>query len=125
STNSNDFPVFNGFDNTESESDAFMAIISGSSTPPNGVFDGFNESIYLAENPGVAEAVNSGLVSSGFEHWLRFGYSEGRSPQIVFDEEFYLATYPEVADAVANGTFVNGLEHYVLFGEDEGRQPVG
>lgn len=121
STNSTDFPIVNGFNNVGLESDVFVAILSGSATPPGGVFEGFNESVYLAENPEVAEAVNNGLLSSGFEHWLRFGYAEGRSPQIVFDEDFYLETYPGVAEAVANGVFFNGLEHYVLFGEDEGR----
>ncbi len=124
STNSSNFPTVNGFNSVGLESDAFVAIISANGTPPGGGFDGFNESVYLAENPAVAEAVNNGLLSSGFDHWLQFGYSEGRSPQIVFDEDFYLATYPAVADAVANGTFANGLEHYVLFGEDEGRVPV-
>jgi len=125
STNSTDFPIVNGFDDVGLESDAFVAILSGSDTPSGDVFEGFNESVYLAENPGVAEAVNNGLLNSGFDHWLQFGYAEGRSPQIVFDEEFYLETYPGVAEAVANGAFVNGLEHYVLFGEDEGREPAG
>ena len=66
-----------------------------------------------------------GLISSGLEHWLKFGFSEGRSPQFAFDEQFYLATYPGVANAVVNGVFINGLEHYVKFGREEGRLPIG
>ena len=124
STNSSDFPAVNPVNNSGLEGNAFLAVISRNATPGGGVFEGFTESVYLAENPEVAEAINNGLLSSGFEHWLRFGYSEGRSPQIVFDEDFYLATYPGVADAVANEVFVNGLEHYVFFGEDEGREAV-
>ncbi|NEQ37736.1 MAG: hypothetical protein F6K40_16280 [Okeania sp. SIO3I5] len=109
--------------------DAFVAKLAANSSspgiptpvfPPN-IPESFNESNYLIENSGVADAVANGLFSSGFEHWLEFGFSEGRSPQFAFDEEFYLASYPGVADAVANGIFINGLEHYVRFGQAEGR----
>ena len=55
--------------------------------------EGFNENLYLIENPGVGNAVANGFFGSGFEHWLEFGFWEGRSPQFAFDEQFYLATY--------------------------------
>ena len=92
--------------------------------PPPDIPESFNESNYLIENSGLADAVANGLFSSGFEHWLEFGFSEGRSPQFAFDEQFYLASYPGVADAVANGLFINGLEHYIRFGQAEGRLPI-
>ncbi|MEM1171628.1 MAG: hypothetical protein AAGJ08_21740 [Cyanobacteria bacterium P01_H01_bin.35] len=39
----------------------------------------FFESEYLLENPGVAAAVNSGIIASGFDHYLQFGQFEQRS----------------------------------------------
>ncbi|MGD1716176.1 hypothetical protein [Dapis sp. BLCC M172] len=39
----------------------------------------FFESEYLLENPGVAAAVNSGIIPSGFDHYLQFGQFELRS----------------------------------------------
>ncbi len=92
--------------------------------PPPNIPESFNENLYLIENPGVAAAVVNNSLNSGFEHWLRFGFSEGRLPQFAFDEEFYLANNPIVAPAVANGVFVNGLEHYVRFGQAEGRLAI-
>ncbi|NES07094.1 MAG: hypothetical protein F6K22_32410 [Okeania sp. SIO2F4] len=92
--------------------------------PPPNIPESFNENIYLIENPGVATAVANGLFSNGFEHWLEFGFFEGRSPQFAFDEEFYLITNPGVANAVANGIFINGLEHYIRFGQAEGRLAI-
>ena len=112
--------------------DAFIGKVTASTsspdlpifvTPPN-IGESFDENLYLIENPGVANAVANGFFDSGFEHWLEFGFLEGRSPQLAFDEQFYLATYPGVASAVANGVFINGLEHYVKFGEAEGRLPI-
>ncbi len=92
--------------------------------PPPNIPESFNENIYLIENPGVATAVVNGLFSNGFEHWLEFGFFEGRSPQFAFDEEFYLITNLGVANAVANGIFINGLEHYIRFGQAEGRLAI-
>ncbi|MDJ0555164.1 MAG: SBBP repeat-containing protein [Microcoleaceae cyanobacterium MO_207.B10] len=127
STNSTVSPEFSQNDSIIT-SDAFIAkLISDTAgippfiPPVPSIPESFNETLYLTENPGVADAVVNGLVGSGFEHWLQFGFFEGRSPQFPFDEEFYLNTYPEVAEAVANGEFINGLEHYFRFGEAEGR----
>ena len=112
--------------------DAFVAKLAANNSspgippfvPPPNIPQSFNENLYLIENPGVAAAVVNGLFSTGFEHWLEFGFFEGRSPQFAFDEEFYLANNPIVAQAVGNGVFVNGLEHYVRFGQAEGRLAI-
>ncbi|WP_094673359.1 SBBP repeat-containing protein [Hydrocoleum sp. CS-953] len=113
--------------------DAFVAKLAANNSspgipsfvPPPNIPESFNENFYLIENPGVANALANGLFISGFEHWLEFGFSEGRSPQFAFEEEFYLANNPVVAQAVVNGIFVNGLEHYVRFGQAEGRLAIG
>ncbi len=113
--------------NVDTIDDAFVAKLAAPDIPtpvsPPNILESFNESLYLTENPGVAAAVANDLLSSGFEHWLRFGFSEGRSPQFVFDEEYYLAENLFVAQGVTNGVFTNGLEHYIRFGQAEGRQP--
>lgn len=38
----------------------------------------FDEEYYLAANPDVVLAVKSGLVKTGWDHYIRFGRSEGR-----------------------------------------------
>lgn len=84
----------------------------------------YNESTYLQENPDVAQAVASGIIPNGFEHWVKFGFIEKRTPQTSFNEQFYLDANPQVAAAVANGSFSSGFEHYARFGAAEGRSPV-
>lgn len=111
--------IFSDLDTIE---DAFVAKLADN-TYSSG--ESFDENLYLTENPGVANAVTNGFFDSGFEHWLEFGFLEGRSPQFAFDEQFYLATYPEVANAVVNDVFINGLEHYIKFGREEGRLAIG
>lgn len=39
----------------------------------------FTELSYLAANPDVEEAVRAEQLSSGYEHWIRFGQAEGRA----------------------------------------------
>ncbi len=40
----------------------------------------FDERYYLAENPDVAKDVRSGVLPSGYQHYLDKGQYEGRSP---------------------------------------------
>ncbi|MEG4503827.1 hypothetical protein QUA81_13275 [Microcoleus sp. F6_B4] len=42
----------------------------------------YNESTYLQENPDVAQAVASGIIPNGFEHWVKFGFIEKRTSRI-------------------------------------------
>ncbi|RQH08849.1 hypothetical protein [Okeania hirsuta] len=55
----------------------------GSQNPPNDeplpLEISFVEGEYLANNPGVAEAVNNGFIGSGLEHYLNFGINENRA----------------------------------------------
>jgi hypothetical protein len=43
----------------------------------------FNEAAYLAENADVAAAVKDGKLSSGFEHYMRWGRAEGRRRPVL------------------------------------------
>lgn len=53
-----------------------------------------------------------------YEHYIRFGYKEGRRPNPLFDGIWYLATNADVRDAG-----LPPLVHYALAGEREGRRP--
>ncbi|MFE1600875.1 hypothetical protein [Methylobacterium sp. ID0610] len=64
----------------------------------------FDTGYYLAQNPDVAEAGRDPL-----EHFLEYGWREGRSPAPWFDIDQYLAQHPEVAEAD-----VNPFHHFLL-----------
>jgi hypothetical protein len=53
------------------------------------------------------------------EHYLAFGWKEGRDPSDKFHTADYLAANPDVAAAG-----VNPLEHFLQFGFYEHRQGV-
>lgn len=82
-----------------------------------------SETLYLADNPDVAQAVARGEFASGMDHYQRFGAAEGRLKPVALDEAFYLSQNADVARAVAAGQFTSGLQHYLLRGEKEGRDP--
>ncbi|WP_254568572.1 hypothetical protein [Oscillatoria sp. HE19RPO] len=85
----------------------------------------YNESFYLANNPDIQQAVNSGIFTSGLSHFQIFGLGEGRvqvSP--FYDEATYLVNNPDVAAAVSNRTLTSGLQHFIQLGEAEGRVSI-
>ncbi len=82
----------------------------------------FNEEWYLANNPGVAEAVARGSLSSGLFHFSRYGQFEGRDPNPIFNTAFYLDANPEVAQAVG-GNQLTAIEHFIEYGQLENRDP--
>ena len=53
------------------------------------------------------------------EHFCRYGWREGRKPNIYFDTSWYLLTNPDVAHMQ-----LNPLMHYILAGEAANRRPV-
>jgi hypothetical protein len=53
------------------------------------------------------------------DHYMQFGWQEGRDPSAGFDTRGYLAANPDVAAGGANP-----LAHYLQFGIYEGRQAV-
>jgi hypothetical protein len=75
--------------------------------------DGFDPLYYLAHNPDVAAAGVDPL-----QHFLAYGWREGRDPDAFFDTGWYLAHNPDVK---ASG--MNPLLHYDMFGWREGRDP--
>lgn len=68
---------------------------------------------YLDRYPDVAEA---GM--SPFQHYLQYGWREGRDPHVYFANDWYLQQYPDVLKSE-----LNPLEHYLRNGWREGRKP--
>ncbi len=85
-------------------------------------YDIFDEEYYLKRYPFIADAIEQGVISSGLDHFQKFGQSQGYVEiSRYFDEEFYLAHYPDVANGVNLGLVASGLDHFIQFGDDEGR----
>ena len=79
---------------------------------------------YLNRHPDVAEAVKQGHVLDAADHYIRFGFREGRQPYpIKVDEAYYLAANSDVVDAIKKGAFVSAQEHFNKNGFAEGRAP--
>jgi len=84
----------------------------------------FNEAAYLRDNPDVAEAHRRGEMPDVREHYIGFGYFEGRTGGTpTVDEAWYLDAYPDVAQAVKLGSIGSAREHYNIVGGSEGRSP--
>ena len=84
----------------------------------------FDEQYYVSTNVDVRDCIKRGDIASGFEHFCRFGFFEGRRGWLVeVDQDFYLATYPDVRTAIAQGKIRNAQEHFDRSGEAERRLP--
>lgn len=81
----------------------------------------FDEGFYLNENADVAAAVKRGVLSSGYDHFVQYGWQEGRDPSSLYNEDHYLTHYGDVAAAVQQGAFRSGLQHFLLYGHKENR----
>jgi hypothetical protein len=81
--------------------------------PPRFTDTGFDRTFYLLHNPDVLAA---GV--DPYQHYLTFGWREGRDPDQLFSTSGYLAANPDVRAAG-----VNPLLHYYQSGWMEGRDP--
>lgn len=112
---------------------------------PPGLPEDFIETLYLALNPDVAEAVAEGVWPSGAAHVLALGWQEQRpslahelrlAPALPwsdpdpaadkggFDAAGYLALHPDLALALGNDPSA-AWEHWLAFGRLEGRLGPG
>ena len=92
----------------------------------------FSNGDYLAANPDVAAAVQSGAVRTALDHYVDNGVQEGRASlpfnmNLNFDATFYATERPDVVAAINGGTFGDSsnldgslFAHYVLAGFNEG-----
>jgi len=74
---------------------------------------GFDPGYYLAMNPDVKAA---GV--DPYEHYITYGWTEGRDPNALFSTNLYLAANPDVEAAG-----VDPLTHFEAYGWEEGRNP--
>ncbi|MBD2258297.1 calcium-binding protein [Pseudanabaena sp. FACHB-2040] len=96
---------------------AFAAVEIGGLSVPH-LFD---EAFYLSKNADVAVAVRGGALPSGYDHFINYGWVEGRNPSAFYDEAFYLAENSDVAAAVSQRVVQSGLQHFMLYGHQENR----
>ncbi|MEP6490378.1 calcium-binding protein [Microcoleus vaginatus GB2-A3] len=87
----------------------------------------FDEQFYLASYPWIKPAIDAGVISSGREHFEKFGREGGlTNVSRYFDENAYLAGNPDLAPFVRtvnpNAPFATGLDHFIQFGYDEGQR---
>ena len=71
----------------------------------------FDEKWYLEQYPDVAK-----YKKGAADHYLHYGWKEGRNPSPNFDTTVYLNKYMDVKQAN-----VNPLVHYEKYGKKEGR----
>jgi hypothetical protein len=82
----------------------------------------FDEHWYRQRYRDVDNAVAGGQLGSGFEHYAKVGYFEGRMPrQIVVDEDWYVESYTDVKGAIRRGKVDSAQEHFETYGLSEGR----
>lgn len=73
----------------------------------------FDADYYVAVHPDVA-----GAGADPLDHFLTFGWREGRDPNVRFSVVDYLEANPDVREAGLNPFY-----HYLLAGRAEGRSP--
>ena len=84
----------------------------------------FDEAYYRQANPDLAQAEAAGVLVGMREHYLDFGYFEGRLPCFVeVDAGFYVKEYPDVAVGILEQKVKSAQSHFELCGFKEGRLP--
>ena len=83
----------------------------------------FSKKWYLTNYPDVA---NSVYKDDPYQHYVKYGKNEGRTPLPEVPPEYnegdYLELNKDVAQAVARGQFTSGIEHYLMCGFNEDRK---
>ena len=83
----------------------------------------FSKKWYLTNYPDVA---NSIYRDDPYQHYVKYGKNEGRTPLPEVPPEYnegeYLELNQDVAQAVARGQFTSGIEHYLMCGFNEDRK---
>jgi hypothetical protein len=102
------------------QEDVFFRLLAGA-IKNKGMFD---EKFYLENYHDIRDAVKSGVIESGLEHYIATGYFESRMPRrFVVDEAFYLRENPDVAEAIQSGKIKSAQVHFNALGFFEGRSP--
>jgi hypothetical protein len=84
----------------------------------------FDEDLYLRDNPDVLRAVRANEIESGFHHFVKFGYFEGRKGGLpAVDERWYANEYPDISSGLKQGKIESATSHFHSAGAAEGRSP--
>lgn len=79
----------------------------------------FHEEWYRQNSLDAQQALSSGALRSGFEHYCAHGYRT-ESPHYLFSERYYRAQNPHLSDeALTAGGYANGYDHYLRAGDKE------
>jgi hypothetical protein len=79
---------------------------------------------YLNANRDIREAAKAGRVPDPKQHYVDFGFFEGRrgaTPAV--DETWYRRTYSDISSAIRTGAISSGTEHFDAIGAQEFRSP--
>ena len=87
-------------------------------------YDIFDEQYYLSQYGFVKDAVDRKIISSGKEHFQKYGQAAGLTKvSRYFDESTYLAANQDITPFIRsvnpNGRFASGLDHFIQFGYEE------
>jgi hypothetical protein len=83
-----------------------------------------DEEWYLRQYPDVAASLEVGSSTSAKEHYIRYGYFEGRMPrELQVDEVSYVEQNADVAEAIRRGSLRSARQHFNERGPAEGRLP--
>ena len=87
----------------------------------------FDEEWYLKQYPDVATAIASGKVKSAHEHYIGFGYFEGRLPGLNgFDPKVYYESHDDLGRMSSKKDSDRlAREHFIKYGYREGRVATG
>ncbi|RVU18118.1 hypothetical protein [Methylobacterium oryzihabitans] len=79
---------------------------------------------YLDRYQDVRTAIARGEFKSARDHFVRFGYLEGRLPYAIpVDEAYYLDHNPDVRAGIEAGALPDAATHFYMSGASEGRLP--
>jgi len=93
---------------------AGISLVNANPPPPASSVDPlFDTKYYLEQNPDVRAA-----RVDPYQHYLTYGWKEGRDPSALFDTNYYLAQNPDVKTAGADP-----LLHFEQYGWKEGPNP--
>ncbi len=81
--------------------------------------EGFSESFYLAQDPGLNQVIASGHFRNGYAHFVRFGARETRQPNAGLNLRLY-ADQPHVKADLEQGVVADAFVHWLRFGSREG-----
>ncbi|QRE77261.1 hypothetical protein [Methylobacterium aquaticum] len=83
-----------------------------------------DEDWYLERHQDVKLSIEAGSIASAKEHFVKYGYFEGKLPyKIPVDEQYYLRENPDVKSAIKSGSINSAAEHFYSAGAYEGRLP--